>query len=301
MAIQKEIWIKDIRESLFPNNSFLAHAFNADEYVEGGKVVHIPNAGAPSGIKKNRSSYPADVTAREDIDLTFKLDEFTTNPIRIPHADTVELSYDKRESVLRQDKAALQNAIAQSVLYSWLPSKEHCVRTTGKSVVAHTAKATGNRKSFTKADVAVAMKKFNAEDVPQEGRYLLLDAEMYQQLLNDLTTQESQAFFSCADVAKGVLGKLMSFNIMMRSTVAVYNTNLEKKAEDEAGNVNDCAAALVWHENSVCRAVGDVKAFEKEGDPTFYGDIYSFLARCGGRSMRSDVKGLLAIVQEQVE
>ncbi len=92
---------------------------------------------------------------------------------------------------------------------------------------------------------------------------------MYQQLLNDLTTQESQAFFSCADVAKGVLGKLMSFNIMMRSTVAVYNTNLEKKAEDAAGNVNDCAAALAWHENSVCRAVGDVKAFDKEGDPTF--------------------------------
>ena len=45
------------------------------------------------------------------------------------------------------------------------------------------------------------------------------------------------------------------------------------------------------------RAQGEVKAFESEGDPTYYGDIYSFLVRAGGRILRSDSKGVAALVQ----
>ena len=40
-----------------------------------------------------------------------------------------------------------------------------------------------------------------------------------------------------------------------------------------------------------------MKAFENEGDATYYGDIYSFLVRAGGRIMREDKKGVIALVQ----
>ena len=73
MAIQKEIWMAAIVEGLFASNSFLSKAFNADEYVNNGKIVHIPNAGAASGTKKNRTELPAKVTKRTDIDVTFPL------------------------------------------------------------------------------------------------------------------------------------------------------------------------------------------------------------------------------------
>lgn len=301
MAIQKEIWMSSIVEGLFAENSFLSKAVNADEFVNGGKTVHIPNAGNPSGVQKNRTSFPASVSTRTDVDLTFSLDEFTTNPIRIPHADTVELSYNKRESVLKQDKLALQDTVARAILYSWLPAKENSVVTTGASVKAYTAAATGNRKALTKADVLGLMTKFNADDIPQEGRYLLLDAQMYSQLLNDLTTQENAAFLASANAQQGVLGKLYSFNVMMRSRVAVYGASQALKAYDAGGAATDLAAGLAWHEGSVCRALGEVKAFENENDPTFYGDIYSFLVRAGGRPMRKDVKGLVAVIQDTAQ
>lgn len=297
MAIQREIWIGSIVEGLFADNSFLSKAFNADEFVNMGKVVHIPNAGAPSKTKKNRTSFPADVNTRTDVDLTFNLDEFTTDPIRIPHADTVELSYNKRESVLRQDKAALQEAVAKSMIYSWLPEKKHCIETTGAAVDAHSPNAAGKRKALCRADVEKLMTKFNADNIPQEGRYLLLDAYMYDQLLADLTSVQNQAFLASADAQRGILGKLFSFNVMMRSEVAVYGDGIVKKTEDAAGAATDLAAGLAWHENSVCRALGEVNAFENEKDPTYYGDIYSFLVRAGGRPMREDVKGLIALVQ----
>lgn len=273
MAIQKEIWMAAIVEGLFASNSFLSKAFNADEYVNNGKIVHIPNAGAASGTKKNRTSLPATVTKRTDIDVTFPLDEYTTDPVLIPNADTVELSYDKRESVLRQDKLKLQDDVALDFVFNWSPAAAQCIETTGTEIDAYTDKATGKRKGICKADVLGLMTKFNNDDIPQEGRYLLLDAQ------------------------NGILGKLFSFNIMMRSRVALYTAAKAPKAWSTAGAATDLAAGLAWHEQSVCRALGEVKAFENEGDATYYGDIYSFLVRAGGRIMREDKKGVIALVQ----
>lgn len=61
MAIQKEIWAQTIVEGLFASNSFLSKAFNADEYVNAGKIVHIPQAGAASKVEKDRSTLPAKI------------------------------------------------------------------------------------------------------------------------------------------------------------------------------------------------------------------------------------------------
>lgn len=301
MAIQKEIWINSIVEGLFADNSFLTKAFNADGFVNQGKTVHIPNAGSASAVVKNRTQFPADVKQRTDVDLTFTLDNYSTDPIKIDLAEEVELSYNKRESVLSQDKATLHNAISEGVLFEWMPAIANAIRTSGEAVDAHTPSSTGKRKSFTKLDVRSLMTKFNRDDIPAEGRYLLLDADMYDQLLGSLTTNEAVAFHNAVDVKNGVVGKLYGFSIMMRSRVGVYSTDGVKKEWKTAGVATDNAAALAWHTNSVCRAIGEVKAREQIDSPTHYGDIYSFEVRCGGRAMRNDIKGLVAIVQDVAE
>lgn len=297
MAVQKEIWMNTIVEGLFAKNSFLSKAFNADEFVQQGKTVHIPNAGNPSGVVKNRNTFPASVTARTDTDLTFDMDEYTTNPIKITNADKAELSYSKRESVLKQDKAALAKAVAEDFIYKWSPSDIYTIPTTGASVAATTPSGTLTRKALIKADIKSAMVAFNKQDIPQQGRYMLIDADMYAQLLDSLTANDALAFFSQADVANGILGKLYSFNIMMRSRAALYDVNDAPKLWSAAPAADDNAAALAWHENSVCRALGQTEMFDDVSNPLYYADIYSFLVRAGGRPMRSDVAGLLAIVQ----
>ena len=301
MAIQKEIWERSIVEHLFADNSFMSKAFNANDYVNQGKIVHIPQAGAASKVAKNRTQLPAEVKKRADSDLTYTLGEFTTDPILIPHADTVELSYSKRDSVLRQDKLALFDEVAKDFIFNWSPANSHTIQTTGAAAdgVPH-ATATGKRKALTRQDIATLMFRFNRDNIPQEGRYLLLDAAMYSELLNDLTTAEAQAFHAAVDVKNGILGKFESFNIMMRSESALY-TSSGPKSWTTAAAASDLGAALAWHEQSVVRALGEVKAFEKESDPTYYGDVYSFLIRCGGRIRRSDNKGVWAIVQASAE
>lgn len=301
MAIQKEIWERSIVEHLFADDSFMSKAFNANDYVNQGKIVHIPQAGAASSVSKNRSELPAEVKKRTDSDLTYTLAEFTTDPVLIPHADTVELSYDKRESVLRQDKMNLFDQVARDFIYNWSPAKSHTISTSGAEADgAPHSTATGKRLALTRQDVFNLMYRFNRDNIPQEGRYLLLDAAMYSQLLQDLTTADAQAFHALANPAKGILGQFCSFNIMMRSEAALYTT-AGPKSWDTAAATGDLGAALAWHEQSVVRALGEVKAFEQEGDPTYYGDIYSFLVRAGGRIRRSDNKGVWAIVQASAQ
>lgn len=298
MAIQREIWEGDIVANLFKNNEFLQYAFNADQYVVQGKVVHIPNAGSAPDVEKNRSSLPAAVTTRTDVDITYNLDEFTSDPIRIPHADTVELSYDKRQSVTAEAQAKLREVVADSILVNWAPAAGQTIKTTGDTITAYTDAATGNRKALTVADIKSAAKKMNKDDVPQEERYALLSADMYDQLLNDLTATQYRDFSAAFDPATGILGRLYGFNIMMRSSVLIYNASYAVKAVGAAGATDDNDASLVWQKNSVERALGEVRFFEDLGNPTYYSDIYSFLLRMGGRIRRNDKKGVYALTQD---
>lgn len=131
MAVQKEIWQRTIVEGLFADNTFMAKAVNDDMYVNEGKKVHIPNAGASSGWQKNRTSVPASASKRIDTDVDYELDELTTNPVYIPYADTVELSYNKRNSVIDQDRRSLIENAANLLLEKWCPAAANRVLTTG--------------------------------------------------------------------------------------------------------------------------------------------------------------------------
>jgi len=300
MAIQREIWEDHIEGNLFKNNEFLLASYDASQYVLQGKVVHIPQSGATANIVKNRSSLPASVTQRSDTDITYTLDEYTTDPILIPNADTIELSYSKRESVLNEYEAALRQVIAESILYDWAPAAgTNILGTNGTAVTSHLASTTGNRKKFIANDLKAAQLALNKQNIPLDERYALMSADMYQQLTDDLSQTQYRDFSQAYDPKAGILGKLFGFNVMMRSTVISYTNDSTPvaKAYGAAAAASDNDALLCWQLNAVERAIGDLTFFEKVGDPTYYGDLYSVLIRMGARKRRTDEKGILAIVQ----
>lgn len=298
MAVQKEIWQRTIVEGLFADNNFLSKAVNDDMYVNEGKKVHIPNAGAPSGVVLNRSSLPASVNKRTDQDVEYTLGELTTNPILIPYADMVELSYNKRNSVIDQDRKEIIFQAAEAMLASWLPAAANRVRTTGTGVAAWTPSATGLRKKITPADVAALQLRMNQDNVPQTDRYLLLDANMYQQLLDGMTNTQAIGFFQAADVKRGIMGMLYGFEVMVRSTVYRFAVDGTLKAYGADGAATDLAGGLAWQRDSVSRALGEVVMFDQTNNPLYYGDVYSFLVRVGGAIRRYDKKGVYAIVTD---
>lgn len=296
MAVQKEIWQRTIVEGLFADDSFLSRAVNDDMYVNEGKKVHIPNAGAPSGVETNRSSLPANVSKRIDQDVDYTLDELTTNPILIPYADTVELSYNKRNSVIDQDRKEILFHAAEAILAKWLPDSSHRVNASGSAVPAWTPSATGMRRSISTKDVSALQVRMNADNVPVQGRVLLLDAIMYQQLLDSMTETQAIGFFQAADVKRGVMGMLYGFEVMMRSTVYRFAADGTLIPFGADGSATDLAGGLAWQRDSVSRALGEVLMFDSMDNPLYYGDIYSFLVRVGGAIRRGDKKGVYAVI-----
>lgn len=296
MALQKEIWIKSIVDGLWPEDSFMSKAVNDDQYVSY-KTVHIPNAGSASSVKMDRENLPATIKKRTDKEVTYTLHEFTSDPVLIQFTEELQLSYSKRESVIKEDRANIVNNVAQYILLQWAPSADHIIETTGAAVKAHTASATGTRKGFTMDDALALMAKFNEEDIPQEGRYLLLDAHMYQQFIKSMTNNEMAAYQATADLKRGIMGRVASFNVMMRSSVLRYAEDGTIKAAADTGAATDNAAALAWHESAVSRAKGEVKMFASTDDPSYYGDVYSFLVNAGGAKRRADGKGVWAVRQ----
>jgi hypothetical protein len=67
-----------------------------------------------------------------------------------------------------------------------------------------------------------------------------------------------------------------------------------------AAGDTDNDGVICWQINAVERALGQITFFERIGDPTYYGDIYSVGVRMGARKRRSDAKGIIAIVQAAV-
>jgi hypothetical protein len=122
---------------------------------------------------------------------------------------------------------------------------------------------------------------------------------MFQQLTDDMSATQYRDFSAAYDVKDGVLGRLFGFNIMMRGAVVSYtnDTALVVNAYGTAAHDDDNDGVLCWQMGAVERALGQISFFERLGDPTYYGDVYSVGVRMGARKRRNDAKGIVAIVQ----
>lgn len=301
MPLQTEVWIDTLQENFFPDNSFVQKSEDDSQYVDN-KTVHVPNAGRPSKVQVNRRTKPAQPTERTDQDLTYELDELTSDPVHISHADTVELSYNKRSSIILNDKEEMRRVASELILQRWAKGADsaHTILTDGAQRDAHTTQGTGRRLKMTDKVVHQIAIRMDKQDLPATGRYLIIDSDMYADLLDSLTEANRMAFLASADVSKGTVGRLYNIDIFSRSTVLRMKANGELITTPDGGDATEVAAGFAWQKSCVSRAMGKIEMFASEKDPQYYGDIYSFLMRLGGSHRRYDKKGLFLIAEGNV-
>jgi len=297
-GINVEIWQYYITENLWKNNEFLQQSVDVSGMVLNGSVVHLPNAGSASKVVRNRTILPAVVHLRVDSDTTYALDEFTSDPVVILNAETVELSYDKLNSILNQDMNKLREELAEWMLWYWSRYvTTNKILTSGEAVDSHLIGTIDQRLRLTLADVEKLALKMDANSVPDRNRFLLLDAYMYSQLTKELGVTEYRDFSQIYNSTSGTInGQLYGFNIKKRATV-LRSDGINILMPSAEISESDVAVALAWQADMVERAVGTIKMFERRDDPTMYGDTYSFLVRAGGRARRGDGLGVYTLEQ----
>lgn len=314
MAIQKEFWVNDISENLFPDNSFAKNARQTiAEYIRG-KYVHIPQAGAVPNVVVDRTTIPATSTRRVDTDIVFRIQSFSTDPVTIREEELQFETKDKIRSVLADHVGALSELVHTNLIYAWVAAlaanasagnagsataAASVVRTSGANVTAHLSGATGTRKALTFADMQSAKLVLDKQRIDAKGRYALLTPDMEKQLINDASLQGFRMQAGINNSTGTLEGQMIAgFMIMVRVNTAVYdNVTPTIKAVGAASAVTDNDMVLCWQKDCVETAQGDIKFYELIDSPLSYGSIYSTEMFAGGTKRRKDGTGIVAIVQ----
>lgn len=305
MALQTEVWASDILGKLFPDDSFVTQSVDDTAWVNN-KKVHSPEEGEEPEVEIDGVTVPMTMGTRTDVDNEWTMRTYRTKPILIEDTDAIEVSYDKRSSVLRQHVNVLNKNIANMMSYDWAPTNAaNIIRTTGasRSAIATNFGATGNRKKLLVDQFLTLQSLFNDMDVPQEGRNVLLPSFMYDDLIaaNWATLVNLQSTGESL-IQNGALMRLFSFKIWIRGgkNILTYtNAGTPVKRLPKATALTTAnAAALAWHKDWVKRAKGGVTVYANEQDALAQGDIFSARVRAGGRIASNDQTGVIAIVED---
>jgi len=291
-----ETWAKYIVGRFWKDNGFLKFAYSDSDKVQSGRIVHIPQVGAKPTGTKNRTVFPAVAVRRTDGDVLYALDEYSTDPTHIPNIDAIHLSYNKQDSVLGEHMQVINELVADDMLIKW-GTNATIVRTTGAAVAPITGQ-TGNRKGMGHQDLKKLMIRFNVDNLPKDGRYAMIDDNMFEFFYDSLSDTNAKDFSRFADAENGVVGKLHGFNIMTRSAVLASSNADAIKALGSSLAATDNLASLAWHKNSVAFAIGDTKLFQDKDSALYYGDVHSALVMAGGRVRRQDGKGIYVLAQD---
>ena len=300
MAVQTEVWVRDIEEILFAkNNEFLRASVSHDAFVVN-KTVHVPQAGSLPGATKNRTVFPAPIIDRADTTLDYDLDSFSVDPVRIGRIDEVQVSYAKRQSVMKQHLNILTDIIALEGIFNWASDTgANQVITTGSTASDNLPpSATGTRKKLTVVDIKNLAKTMDEQNVPDKGRWLLLPAAMYYEIftINDLIKSDIAGLLT---LPTGVANKILGFNVIKRSQTVIYdNTGTpQRKAIGAAAANDDNFGGIAWHVDFVATALGAIEVFANEKDAPNYGTVISADVLSKTTKLRTDQAGIVTLIQ----
>ena len=298
MAVQTEVWVRDIEEVLFAeNNEFLRASVSHDAFVVN-KTVHIPQAVSLPGAVKNRTVFPAPINDRDDTTLDYTLDSFSVDPVRIGRIDEVQVSYAKRQSVMKQHLNILTDIIALEGIFNWASDTgANQVRTTGSTATDNLPpSATGSRKKLTVVDIKNLAKTMDEQNVPDKGRWLLLPAAMYYEIftINDLIKADIAGALT---LPTGVANKILGFNVIKRSETVIYDNAPVRKAVGAAPANDDNFGGIAWHVDFVATALGAIEVFANEKDAPNYGTVISADVLSKTTKLRTDEAGIVTLIQ----
>jgi len=297
MGLQKEVWIRDIQEQLYAANPFLNFSVNHNEFITD-KTVHVPLAGTAPNVEINRSVLPAGITQRADSELTYNLNEFTTDPMLITDIDEIQTSYNKRQSVLGHHINEVAEKIALQSMVDWAAPAANVIKTTGSNASVRPVGASGDRKAVTLADIRSIAAFFDRNNIPRNGRYIAMPSDLYYQLIADNTVLNAETM-GTPNLPSGIVRQLYGINIIARSETVIYDNADAVKAVGAASATTDSFGCIAWQEGFVARAMGATKVYADIDKPEYYGSIFSTATMHGTSKLRTSGLGTVALVQGQ--
>ena len=301
--LNKTGWSSEIHKELFEQKDYTSLAQNFSTMADMASFV-LPQSGAiTAGV--DSYSRPLTATQRVDTGKTITLMGIVTDPYFVKLDEQHELSFDKRASISGHLVEAVADFAKTKVLWGWMNDvvwSSASVKTTGLSGATMPTGATGARKKITYNDIISANEKLDLQNVPQDGRVMIIHPSLYKDLKGLTEFVENQVY--CDDLLKqGIVGTVDGIRIIKGNTNSVLINAVASGSTPSmlaygATGTTASFGALVYHPNFVARVIGRTELFVNMNDALFTSDVMTLTQRVGGGASRQDGKGLVAIVQE---
>lgn len=286
MALNKQVWINQIKEGFYPERSFLNKVEDFTDLVDND-MLHFPSAGIDPKVLINNSTYPIKIVGREDEDNAILLDKFETENTLVRRPDAIEYSYDKLDSVIRQHRSTLQTTTARKAAHAFAPSKD----TNETPLVLTTGAASRGRKRITFEDLLALKERFDDALIPLEDRYIIL----HPRHVTDLLLEDVKLFKELTDIKDGEPTKFAGFGCYQFPFMPTYKAsgeNWEKVAYNDEQTQQFASVAFYAHE--VMKADGEIYMYARYDDPEERGTVVGFDKRFIALPIRG--KGVGAII-----
>lgn len=282
-GLNKEIWLPDLMEGFYADDMFISECRDMSPFVSNN-TINLAEAGVNPDVMINNSSYPISVSQRTDRALALPLDTYDTENTRIRKAETAELSYDKRKSIIYGHKQAIRMKFLEYAAHRIAPDTDGTytplIATTG-------ADNGGGNKAMKWANVRALQKRFDNAEIPTDGRIIVLS----QQHLTDLETEDLDRYNKVMD--KGTICSFKIYKLADARLPRYKNTDGSKVAWEAAVANTDVNASIAFHKDEVMRAQGELDMFSDEKSAEQRADLIGFQMR--GLSMPIRDKGIAAI------
>lgn len=184
MGVQIEKWIKQYRDYLYKNSVVLNTGTDLSAYIEG-TTIHIPNVSVALNVVETRLAYPATGATRTDTEALILLKKYAPETFNIFHWEEAMInSYDKRASTIKWQANFLKEKFDSRVLWNWSKTASD-FDTTGA-----VNPATGKRRMLW-VDFLEASRRMDIQNVPKEGRAVVMYTDMWYDLQADPAFQGS--------------------------------------------------------------------------------------------------------------
>ena len=291
MALNKQVWLDQIKEGFYPDRIFLSKVVDLTDQVEND-IIHFTSAGIDPKVLINNTTYPIRTVGRDDADNSLELDKFETENTLVRRPDAIEYSYDKLESVIRQHRSTLQASTARKAAHAFAPSAD----TDETPLVLTTGEAAGGRRRMTFGDLLTLKERFDSALIPLEERYIVL----HPSHVSDLLREDVKLFKELTDIKDGEPTRFAGFGCFhfpFMPTYEVVGGEFQKVAFNADQSMNFASVAFYKHE--VMKADGEVYMYARYDDPEERGTVVGFDKRFIALPIRN--KGIGAIISAPVE
>ena len=260
-GLQKEVWIAGIQENPIPNTSFVFASTDKSEYVENNKL-HLAEAGIEPDVYENYfEGNENDLPLQTITDIPNEVVLKTYSTARTRHRDLqeVELSYNKRMSVINRHKTSLSKNIGVRAAFAWSPNANNDFN-----------KIMNLDANASIIDAIIDMEAFyNGLDI-YDGMNICLTADHMARIKKE---------------NKNLYKEILSTNTMYGFKVFRYNKNAlytsagVKKPFGAVKENGDKVCSFTWVTDEVFRCFGDTEVYETLRSAASQSDEISFAQR----------------------